>query len=80
MATNTVLSPVALPKLSSAGSPIYINNALIIVAGVISLLNESQLEIQCQAVRTLNSIVDYFWPEVADVSSKLYTIFADRPR
>jgi len=43
-----------------------------LVAGIIGLLDEKQVEVQCQAVRTLNAIVDYFWPEIADIACKLY--------
>lgn len=30
------------------------------------------MEIKSHAVRTLNTIVDFFWPEIADVAFKLY--------
>lgn len=44
------------------------------LAGIINLLDEPQDEIKCHAVRTLNSIVDFFWPEIADAHYKLYLL------
>lgn len=40
--------------------------------GVVSLLDEDDVELQSYALEKLNGIVDHFWAEIADSVSKLY--------
>lgn len=69
--TTAAVAPNTIPKLSSAGTVLTMDFPKQPVAGIINLLSESQLEVKCHAIRTLNSIVDYFWPEIADITSRL---------
>ena len=40
-------------------------------AGILSLLDESELEVKVFALQRLNTLVDRFWAEIAESVSKL---------
>lgn len=40
-------------------------------AGILSLLDESELEVRVFALQRLNQLVDRFWAEIAESVSKL---------
>ena len=63
-------------KLTSAGIIIIIIIIIIIyyfisLAGVLSLLDEPEKDIQVFALSRLNELVDEFWPEISDALVKM---------
>lgn len=45
--------------------------AVLTAAGILSLLEEAELEVKVFALHRLNELVDGFWAEIADCVSKL---------
>jgi 26S proteasome regulatory subunit N2 len=46
-------------------------------AGILSLLEESELEVKVFALQRLNQLVDRFWAEIADCVSKFEELYED---
>ena len=44
------------------------------LAGLIALLDDPSTEIRVHAVRVLNDIVSWGWPEISDAVAKMYAI------